>query len=192
MTDGRGFDIGRVVPGCYVDGSWGQYAFDRLVDLADDFGLDVTFAEAMARLVYGSDTDATYTDDAGDTYGVEDAWQIVGSELYDSVTDMLPTDPGRPMYVWYWRDGELFYGLPDFDDIDDMASWYRDTVAPMFDAAEDARRDVIATLTDAGWTQDEVGRVVGLSQQRISQMARESAGMYPPGFSGGSLSDTSM
>jgi len=97
--------------GVYLASSWGRYNLERLVSLVDAFHEDGSITASVdehARAIvdlslYGEDgTDVTCED--GTVYTWEDACDI-SSELWDELTELLPSSPSR---YWEWVDGELF------------------------------------------------------------------------------------
>jgi hypothetical protein len=84
-------------PGCYIDGHHGQYAPDRLADLAESFGC--TIPERFdPRAIRASIEHMT-----GDT---ADAWMLY-HEAADLVLDWL-NDRTDDDHLWEWVDGELY------------------------------------------------------------------------------------
>jgi len=101
--------------GCYIDGHWGIYSIERLYDLVDglvdtrDLPNDWSSIGQIIHHSLHGDQDETITTAAGETLSLEDTYDIT-SDLYDELTDLLPTVPG---HVWIWSDGELFYWTED-------------------------------------------------------------------------------
>ncbi len=112
--------------GCYSEGHRGIYAIERLHELVGIFHEDVpelslnpAYWDGASRYdddgaiihhhLHG-DEDETITLATGETITRETASDIALGELYDELTDLLPTDPG---FVWVWNDGELFYWQED-------------------------------------------------------------------------------
>jgi len=92
--------------GCYVDGHWGQYGPDRVEEIAENFGYELTDDDNCAhwRIVADSADDADNHDKA---YG---AWEA-HMECADAAEEWLNehTEDG---YSWGWNDGEFFL-MPD-------------------------------------------------------------------------------
>lgn len=99
-------------PGCYIDGHWGQYGPDRLAELCELYGLDVTDDIDPRRWRFLAESD----DPDDITYEVipglrtrpisqDDAWER-HSESADTLENML-NDVTEGGY-WSWEDGEFF------------------------------------------------------------------------------------
>ena len=165
-----------IEPGCYIDSHWGQYSIERLYDLVCE--LAPGYANSKQALEDGAIIQHSMNGEEGTVtdrnYTVEDCHDIVSSELYDELTDMLPTDPTRPHLAWQWHDGELFYTMPGYDmTTEDLRDWYNDTVGQMQRDADQAATLVIQQLAAEGWTQTDIGTIVGYTQQRISQLLHQ-------------------
>ncbi len=115
--------------GCYLESSHGIYNIERLHNLLLSLiPEDAPYAVsdeceddgAVIRLsLYANwdDIDNTITLTTGQEVTWEDAHEF-SSELYDALTDRLPTDDG---YLWIWMDGELFYASED--ELDENGEW---------------------------------------------------------------------
>lgn len=109
----------RIETGCYIDGHWGVYAVERLHDIATNLvdgydGTDKALDDAaIIELSLNGNVGDTRRLTTGEVVRYVDAGEFA-SELYDELTDQLPTNNGEPFY-WHWRDGELYFGI-DYDD----------------------------------------------------------------------------
>lgn len=115
MTDNPNLETG-----CYIGSWWGIYSIEHLYDLVAHFirpNITPTDSlpadwESISLIIHHSlhgDQDETITIAEGENITLETAHDLV-SELYDELTDLLPTDPG---HGWMWHEGELFYYSDD-------------------------------------------------------------------------------
>lgn len=120
-------------PGCYVEGSWGQYGADHLADQLESFaiaipkGIDPRRHRRIAEWILertGFAHSGTAVNNLADT-----AWEH-HAEAHDALTD-LASEATKGGY-WEWEDGECFL---------------RSYVCP------ECGRDA----TDPKWRQDETG-----------------------------------
>lgn len=84
--------------GCYIDGHWGQYACQRIADVAESFGLAIDLNKDPRM-----DTPWTEILPDGDHFFRVDAMVDATDDLLDTLNAV--TEPGS---VWHWQDGELF------------------------------------------------------------------------------------
>ena len=120
-------DTLNIETGCYIGSSWGIYSIDELHDLVAGFMPDkirspydeATFDDdgLIIDLSHTGLLSASVTLSTGEVVYGRDAGEFV-SEMYDTLTELLPTDPD---HSWIWRDGELFYWSDD--DIDKMGDF---------------------------------------------------------------------
>lgn len=96
-------------PGCYVDGHCGQYAPDRLADVAESFGwrpFDVVDDDprTLRRIA-----DTLERVDGADAHH-DPVWLTLWerhTETADAILDWLNHHtPG--LWLWDWQDGEIF------------------------------------------------------------------------------------
>ncbi|MDK1104094.1 MAG: hypothetical protein QGD93_10845 [Actinomycetota bacterium] len=106
--------------GCYIGSSHGIYSIEMLYNLAVDLNPDAVPADAGVIIHHSlhGEMDTTVTLPDGTEISFTDANDIVGGELYDELTDLLPVEDG---YVWTWVDGELFYA--DLSELDTDGEW---------------------------------------------------------------------
>lgn len=95
--------------GCYISGHWGQYATDRLADIAEWFGIGID-ADRDPRVLRER---ALSTESESESYWM---W----TSRYDAADDLVAAlNDVTPNAVWHWMDGELF--LSSFDDLASMS-----------------------------------------------------------------------
>ena len=115
-------------PGCYVDGHRGQYGIDYLVDVCQDFGIEVP--DVDNPVLWRATADAESVEDSygpdGNRWTRDNAWeQHVGSA--DTLEELL-NDRTTGGY-WTWEDGEFFLVQTEVDrwlyvtDTDYDAAW---------------------------------------------------------------------
>jgi len=92
----------RMVPGCYIDGRWGQYGPDRLAEIAMDLGRepweridDVRFCRRLANI-------AANRDGRMPEWLFWEYFHGADDRTLEWMNDV--TADG----FWMWRDGELF------------------------------------------------------------------------------------
>lgn len=88
------------LPGCYIDGHYGQYVPDMLAELAEGFGWPHKETLKDPRVCrYIAETDTDQEDRL-------DAW----SAFYDASDEILEwlNEHTDPAYQWGWSDGEIF------------------------------------------------------------------------------------
>lgn len=88
------------LPGCYVDGHWGQYAIARAVQIAGEFGWKDEQASDLATRHLASMGPSTEPGLTDDEYAMlVDAADDAEAWLNDNVT--------VSGYSWQWNDGEF-------------------------------------------------------------------------------------
>ena len=103
-------------PGCYIEGSWGQYGIDRLADVAEQFGLKVLGVNDPR--VWRIEAESGDAPDWAWT-GHVDAGDKLENMLNDATTGGY----------WIWEDGEFYLVLTEVDrwlfvtDTDYDAAW---------------------------------------------------------------------
>lgn len=81
--------------GCYVDGTWGNYALGRMIDVAKGFGFSLSAeGEKVLTRNYGNLTD--------------DEYEII-REIGDDAEEYLNTYHAEDGYSWQWYEGEFGY-----------------------------------------------------------------------------------
>ena len=122
--------------GCYVDGMWGQYMPDRMVDVVRGFGIEVPTNEDPRHWR----TLATFAEGNGQhdiASGHWDRYREAADDLVSILNDK--TDGG----LWAFQDGELFlfsYVCPD------CCRDARDAFGP-----DDPLSPACPACIDAGW-----------------------------------------
>lgn len=103
---------GQVVEtGCWIDGHWGQYANDRLAEIADShFDWMPTSWQDDPRRIRKS------AEDSEDQPKSTDLWEL-HHEAGDLILDWLNAKTDND-HTWVWHDGELY--LWATDDLDSL------------------------------------------------------------------------
>lgn len=95
--------------GCYVDGSWGQYAVAHMVSRAEEFGYDQPEVIALADkhiASMGQSNSEPLTDDEHE----------ILIEASDEVEQWLNDNVAPEGYSFGWHDGEFFLGSTEWRD----------------------------------------------------------------------------
>lgn len=88
--------------GCYVEGSWGQYASARMIEIASEMGFEVKGEDALTLDVESKAAQHGRTDDER-----ENQLDLV-LDLADRAEAWL-NDHAPEGFLWGWRDGEFYF-----------------------------------------------------------------------------------
>jgi hypothetical protein len=89
-------------PGCYVEGSWGQYGTGRMIQIAVDLGYEVPPDD---KPYFEAELKATQ-------YGREANESADQQEIILSLADLAEkwlNDNAPEGFAWGWEDGEFFF-----------------------------------------------------------------------------------
>ena len=102
----------QIVPGCYVGGSWGQYATARMIQIAseswgyDDHGVTLLAQRKLDSMMPSRNIELT-----------EDEEQEL-SDHDDDVVNWLNENVASEGHSFGWYDGEFFYQSQEWWDED--------------------------------------------------------------------------
>lgn len=88
-------------PGCYIEGSWGQYGPDRVADVAEQFGIEIEPVDDPRELRLQADN----AEAEGPTGESDKLWDrhVWAADDIEQRLNMV-TEGG----YWMWTDGEFF------------------------------------------------------------------------------------
>ncbi len=109
-TDGAG-DVVTYEPatGCWIDGHWGHYGAARLVEIAQDYGFEISDLDEAALEGYRDWDKESFLDEATGEYHNASEWILMQGGLADEAEEWLNDNVARPGFAFGWSDGEFFY-----------------------------------------------------------------------------------
>lgn len=93
--------------GCWIDGHWGHYGVARLVDIAQDFGMETSGLDESALWAYRNNVDNFQDEQTGEYHDASE-WMLMQGGLADEAEDWLNENIAQPGYSFGWADGEFF------------------------------------------------------------------------------------
>lgn len=94
--------------GCWIDGHWGHYGIARLVDIAQDYGMEISELDSLALHAYRNGIDEFEDEQTGEYHDAAD-WMLMQGGLGDEAEEWLNENVALPGFSFGWSDGELFY-----------------------------------------------------------------------------------
>jgi hypothetical protein len=94
--------------GCWVDGHWGHYGVSRLVDIAQDYGMEISELDSLALHAYTDGIDEFEDEQTGEYHSAAD-WMLMQGGLGDEAEEWLDINVAEEEYMFGWYSGEFFY-----------------------------------------------------------------------------------
>lgn len=94
--------------GCWIDGHWGHYGASRLVEIAQDYGFEISALDESALWAYKNGDEEFQDEQTGEYHHASD-WMLMQGGLTDEAEDYLNENIARQGYYFGWVDGEFFY-----------------------------------------------------------------------------------
>lgn len=95
--------------GCWIDGHWGHYGSVRLVEIAQDYGFEISDLDDVALATYRDWSKEDFLDEQTGEYHSSSDWILMQGGLADEAEDWLNDNVARPGFSFGWNDGEFFY-----------------------------------------------------------------------------------
>lgn len=95
--------------GCWIDGHWGHYGPARLVEIAQDYGFEISDLDEKAMESYRDWDQENFLDEATGEYHNASEWILMQGGLADEAEDWLNENVAQPGFYMSWMDGEFFY-----------------------------------------------------------------------------------
>lgn len=111
--------------GCWIDGHWGHYGVARLVDIAQDYGMEISGLDESALWAYRNNEDEFQDEQTGEYHNAAD-WMLMQGGLADEAEDWMNNNVAYEGFSFGWNDGEFFYmGNEWWDDQDEagLSQW---------------------------------------------------------------------
>lgn len=93
--------------GCWIDGHWGHYGVSRLVEIAQDLGMEISGLDESALWAY-KNSEEQFQDEITGEYHSSSEWMLMQGGLADEAEDWLNENIAKPGFSFGWNDGEFF------------------------------------------------------------------------------------
>lgn len=93
--------------GCWIDGHWGHYGISRLVEIAQDHGMEISDLDESALWAY-INNEEEFQDEVSGEYHNSSDWLLMQGGLGDEAEEWLNDNIAQPGYSFGWMDGEFF------------------------------------------------------------------------------------
>jgi hypothetical protein len=109
VNDLKASQVVRYEPatGCWIDDRWGHYGVARLVDIAQDYGFEISDLDESALWAYRNN-ERFFQDEVTGEHHESSDWMLMQGGLADEAEDWLNDNIAKPGYVFGWNDGEFF------------------------------------------------------------------------------------
>jgi hypothetical protein len=94
--------------GCIIDSHWGHYGVARLVDIAQEYGMEISDLDEEAVWAYRNNMEE-FQDEATGEFHSAPGWIFDQGGLGDEAEDWLNENVAKEGFSFGWNDGELFY-----------------------------------------------------------------------------------
>lgn len=98
----------QVSTGCWIDGHWGHYGVSRLVDIAQDLGMEISDLDESALWAYKNGEEEFQEEVTGEYHSSSD-WMLMQGGLGDEAEEWLNLNIAKEDYMFSWYEGEFFY-----------------------------------------------------------------------------------
>jgi len=93
--------------GCWIDGHWGHYGVARLVDIAQDLGMEISSLDESAVWAYRNNEERFQDEQTGEYHDASE-WLFSQGGLGDEAEEWLNENIAKPGFSFGWSDGEFF------------------------------------------------------------------------------------
>lgn len=94
--------------GCWIDGHWGVYGVSRLVEIAQDYGFEISDLDESALHAYKKGIQSFQDERTGEYHDASE-WMLMQGGLADEAEEWLNNNVALPGFMFGWNDGEFFY-----------------------------------------------------------------------------------
>jgi len=106
----------QLATGCWIEGSWGQFASTRLIEIAQEYGYEISDDDEKAVNAYKA-YDDEFDGECGEKHNASE-WILMQGGLLDDAEEWLNKNVAREGFAFGWSDGELFYMNTEWFDQD--------------------------------------------------------------------------
>src|SRR4029078_3202609 len=106
----------ELATGCWIDGHWGHFAYTRLIEIAQDYGYEISDDDEKAVNAYKANDDE-FDGECGEKHNASEGILMKGG-LMDELEEVLNKHVAREGFAFGWVDGELFYMNSEWFDQD--------------------------------------------------------------------------
>lgn len=93
--------------GCWIDENWGHYGVARLVDIAQDLGMEISGLDESAVWAYRNNEDEFQDEQTGEYHNASD-WLFMQGGLGDEAEEWLNDNIAKPGFYFGWYEGGFF------------------------------------------------------------------------------------
>lgn len=94
--------------GCWIDSHWGHYGVARLVDIAQDMGMEISGLDESALWAYRNNEEEFQDEVTGERHNASE-WMLMQGGLADEAEDWLDINLAEEDFRFGWYEGEFFY-----------------------------------------------------------------------------------
>lgn len=94
--------------GCVIDDNWGPYGVARLVDIAQDLGMEISGLDESAVRAYRNNEEDFQDEETGEFHSSSD-WLFMQGGLGDEAEEWLNENIAQEGFSFGWFDSGFFY-----------------------------------------------------------------------------------